>query len=216
MQKHYDNHKEASPRIARTHASVTAAALTTLGAIGSATLAITGLNAATQELSAGRISAAIPLDNGALDTMSRTWEGDIDSVTGGFADVTVNGAPSHLIEAFRMASLTDSATVTIVALLALIAAVALFAGKLRWNTLASLTIAGGTTLAVGSFAAQSLATTAAEELSIWLYAGNSPWLEPGFLAGINFIPVTVGLGATALGIALRTTGKLATEADGVV
>lgn len=51
-------------------------------------------------------------------------------------------------------------------------------------------------------AVQSLQTTAAQDLSIWLYAQESSWWEPGFLAGMNFLPATAGV---CLIVAVRFT-----------
>ncbi|MBC9953671.1 hypothetical protein ICM05_03260 [Leucobacter sp. cx-42] len=187
-----------------------------LFAVGAAVFACNNLAQTLRQLALGQVHASIPLPFDEIEQMGQKWGDQVDYLANGYADVGVTHVSADLIGLFRTAALIEYPVTILLALLAIVAILLLFVGKLRWNVLAGLTVSGGLLLAAGSLLAGKAQKFAAESLSIDLYARSGDWLEPGFLSGLNAVPVFVGIGIAVIGWSMRTSGRFASEADGVV
>ncbi|MGR4009536.1 hypothetical protein [Leucobacter sp. 1207-22] len=210
-----DKHN-ASPMVRRSISTITIAWVGLLFAGGAAVFAVIDLAQTLNSLARGQVHTSIPLPYDEVERMGAAWGTQVDYLANGYADVGVTGVSADLIDLFRTSALMENLVTISLALLAIIAILLLFVGKLRWNALAGLTISGGLLFAAGSVFAGKAEKFASESLSIDLYAQNNVWLEPGFLSGLSAVPFFVGIGIAVIGWSMRTSGRFASQADGVV
>ncbi len=210
-----DKHND-SPIVRRSLSTMTIGRVGMIFACGAAVFAVSGLASTLQQLAGGRVHASIPLPFDEIERMGAGWGNQVDYLANGYADVGVTNVSADLVGLFRTAALLENLLTILLALLAIVAIILLFVGKLRWKTLAGLTITAGMLYAAGSLLAGKAQKFASESLSIDLYARSGDWLEPGFLSGLNAVPVFVGIGIAVIGWSMRTSGRFAREADGVV
>lgn len=218
---HHDNHYEpgGSPRIHRTPSTSIAAALL---------LAATGLTAAgalADRLASAAllrdsnaVIAAVPLDDTATAALTAGWAplGVAPAGTSSL-ELSVSGLPAELTAASEQAATVGLIVTLLGAALAAGTLLAYFFGRLTWRALAAVTAAGGLLVLLGGTLGQLLAKDTAQRISVELgrVAGHDTWTEPGFLSGLSPVPVIAGLLLLALAFALRSSTRLAREADGV-
>ncbi|MGV8881592.1 MAG: hypothetical protein ACOH19_05520 [Rhodoglobus sp.] len=187
-----------------------------IGSVGAAGVAAIDAVSAISDAGQARVAAHIPIPDAALMGVLAQANGQPENSGTAFADVIASSVPAEIANAFIAAQLASLFTAVTLALLVAIAAIGTLSGRLRWGLLSWLTLAGGAVLAVGSVVSQALATTAAEDLAIWMLPGDTGWLEPGFLAGIDFTGAVAGVVIMILGWAFRGSARYARDAEGVV
>lgn len=213
---HNDNHNELSPLVRRSVPAITTAAVLAVGTLGAMTAQVSAALWRFAELERGELTAAVPLSAEAVGQLSGSWRAEAVISSPGYAEVTVGGVDAEILSAANEALWLGLGTTAVLAVIALSIAIALFAGRLRWKRLALLTTLGGAALTVMSLVSQSFSTTVGEDLSLWLYYQDDHWTEPGFLAGIDFVPVAVGLALVAIGVSLSISARYARDAEGVI
>lgn len=183
-----------------------------------ATLVLSGLETYSllNLLRDGTILASVPIDPEHLELITKEWEGEVTGVGTTFAAVTVTGATDDLVEAFAIPIVLSGALTMGLAFIAMFTILSLYVGRLSWVLLSWIAVLGGVIVAAGSVIRQSLQTRANEDLSIWLYGQEDGWLEPGFMEGFEFLSPAIGISIALIGWSLRTAGRFAEEADGVV
>lgn len=210
-----DNRNEPFPLIRRTGVTIAACTVVSLATLGIAVSNITGNLFTLADLKKGVVRSPIPLPQDHIDALAETWQGNVVVHNAGYATVTANVADTDLVTTFAAVEWANLALTLLLSAIILLGALAMFAGRLRWNHLATLVITGGAIAAIGSNLIQTVYATAGENLSMWLYINDSVWWEPGFLAGINFAPLAIGTIIVGLGLTIRSAARLAKEADGV-
>jgi hypothetical protein len=71
-------------------------------------------------------------------------------------------------------------------------------------------------LIVGGGISELVLKSASDDASAQVVRADGTWWEPGFVAGIDFTSVIVGLLILALGSAMHVAARHAEDADGVV
>ncbi|MBP1326892.1 hypothetical protein JOF28_002124 [Leucobacter exalbidus] len=211
------NDKHNGPVIVSRHrATITVALIAVIAAawhlVQSAATAISLLGFNTGQT----FAAEIPLQDEDLQSLMAGWNPGVEFAHSGSATVGAADVAPELLASFTTASVITAVIALTTCALVAWSAVAFFRGRLSWAALSFSVIIIGATTAIASFISQNLATTAAESLATALRGSTGSWMEPGFVSGVNFIPVIIGLAIAIFGWSLRGTGKLAEDAFGVV
>lgn len=211
----YNDKHNGSVLVQRSRATISTAVIALLSGIwffGQALISAVSMLSGVE----GTLVAEIPLQDADLESMTAEWNPGVDFIVNGSATVGASNVDPGVVADFTLASVV--AAIVALATLVLVAwsAVALFGGRLHWNALSTNVIIVGGVVAIGSFIAQSLSTTAAESLATELNVSDGVWMEPGFVSGVSFLPVVVGVAIVIFGWSLRGTGKIAEDSFGVV
>lgn len=211
-----DIRNDLYPRLRRTVLSSLVSAVAVIGAAGFALVAVIDSVGVFTESADGRVRASIPIPDQWIDTALNGTGAEVQNAGTGFADVAAAGVPAEITGDFLLAQTVSLVLAVLLAGIVGFAAISTLAGRLRWGLLSWLTITGGAVLTVGSMLTQALSSTAAENLAIWMLPAGDSWLEPGFLAGLDFTVPLTGIALVVLGAAFRGSARYAREADGVV
>ncbi len=164
----------------------------------------------------GLIHAEVPVDPNSTQQLLDSWAGSPELAGPSYVTVVVSGAAYDLTNAFTVSALLQGTLLLALSALAIATAVAALRHRLSWSVLSKVIFWSGAAIAIGSTFVQITQRSASEDLSVWLYAEETAWVEPGFLSGLNFLPIVVGVCLLGVGWSLRLTRRFAEEADGVV
>ncbi|EAR24533.1 hypothetical protein A20C1_12917 [marine actinobacterium PHSC20C1] len=170
-----------------------------------------------EEIASGTVTASIPIQPVTAENAVASWTA-VDAVPSStsFIDATVTGLPATVLDSFITAEWA-AFFVTMLAVLPIVAAgIGVLTARLRWSLFAILIGVAGLVITIGSLVTGQLDYDAAVRAAAAVYADEKYWLEPGFLAGIDALPVVSGMLVIFTALALARLSRFATDADGVV
>jgi len=215
---HNDNRNRiGSPRVRRSVLNSIAATFIAFVGLLVVTVRILWHFDVISELASGTVTASIPIQPVTAENAVASWTA-VDAVPSStsFIEATITGLPAGVIDAFITAEWAALIVTVLATLPIIVACIGVLTARLRWSLLAALIGVTGLVIMVGSFLTEQLDYNAAVFAASMAYADEQYWLEPGFLAGIDSLPVVSGLLVLFTALALARLSRFATDADGVV
>ncbi|MDJ0349140.1 hypothetical protein [Cryobacterium sp. PH29-G1] len=215
---HNDNRKtNQSPNLRRSPLTIAIASLVGLGGMLFGTVGVLWHSDTLANLATGTVMARIPMQPSTMEDAVASWTA-VDAVPAStsFIDATVTGLPTDVVNSFVTAEWAALIMAVLTVLPIIVACVLVLTGRLRWSFLAGMVGASGLVIMIGSVITAALAADAAVFAGSAVYADEQYWLEPGFLVGLDPLPVVAGFLVLLTALALARLSRFATDADGIV
>lgn len=210
--------ESVSPRIRRSAGAITVGIVALLVAVVGLLAAVADLIPRLSDLAKGVAWASVPLNPDSVAEATSSWSDSLEAIPSGtsYADVMLRGLSDATISQFQAVAWLDFVVAIVASILVAGAAITLLIGRLRWSMLGWVSMALGALIVIGALVGQPMAQNANQSASLEAYADAEYWAEPGFLSGIDFVPLVTGLLIVALALGILKISRFATAADGVV
>lgn len=205
-----------SVRVVRTPILVVVAIVVGVGSVIAAAFSI--LMIVVVATSPGEGFLSVPLDPSITSPIVDRWSADVHATLAGTAvvPVWVTDAPGDIAGEMAAAVVVSAGTYLLTSLIGIATAVPLLTGRLRWKFMAPTVFVAGLAFALGSFASQVLAKSAAESFSALAQSDLPTWTEPGVGVGIDLSQPVIGVVVMSTAILFGVAGRSARDADAVV